>query len=393
MATIVPIARHSMRRLRRKPMFALATLLTLALGIGASVMVFSIADAVLLRPLPYDHPEQLVDLSHELSLSGVSRVDQSDATYLHYRHTNHVFSDVGAYRMTSADLGRELGAGRGEAIAPEHLAAARLSASTFGVLRVHPLRGRAFRDDEDDRSAPPVAIIGQHLWERRFGGAKDVIGRRIEIDGVPHEIVGIMPSSFDFPNDRTELWLPIGIDPLRTKSAAFDYRSVARLRPGVSLAVAAADLQRLLPTAPEEFPGRLTANAISQTKMRAVVRPLRDVVVGDVGKVLWVIVGAVGFVLLIACTNVANLFLVRIDARQRELAVRRALGASQSTLAAEVVSEGVLLALLGGAIGLTVAALGIAMLRTLDTTIDIPRLGEVGVDGTVAWIAAVASRP
>jgi predicted permease len=386
MPAAYPIVRHTVRRLVRTPAFTIATLLTLSLGIGASVMVFSVVDGVLLRPLPYDRPAQLVDLSHELSLAGISRIDQSDATYLHYRHTNHVFSDVGAYRVTTADVGGEAGLGNGGS--SEHVAAARVTASTFKALRVQPLRGRAFRDSEDDPSAPPVAVIGQQLWERTFGGAPTIIGRRVEIDGVPHEIVGIMPARFDFPTTHVELWLPIGIDPLRTKSAAFDYRAVARLRPSVSLAVAAADLQRALPTAPEEFPGRLTSQAIAQMKMHAIVRSLRDVVVGDIGRVLWVIVGAVGFVLLIACANVANLFLVRIDGRQRELAVRRALGASRATLAVELMSEGVVLTVIGGALGLSLASFGIATLRALDTSINIPRLAEVGINGTVAVIAA-----
>jgi len=384
--TVSPIVRHTVRRLLRTPAFAVTTLATLALGIGASVMVFSVVEGVLLRPLPYNRSAQLVDLSHELSLTGVSRVDQSDATYLHYRHTNRVFSEIGAYRVTTADVGTGPGFGRDGP--SEHVAAARMTASIFRTLRVQPLRGRAFGDNEDDPSAPRVAVIGQRLWERTFGGAPSVIGRRIEIDGVPHEIVGIMPARFDFPNTRVEVWLPIGIDPLRTKSAAFDYRAVARLRPGVSLASATADLQRVLPTAPEEFPGRLTSQAITLMKMRAVVRPLRDVVVGDIGRVLWVIVGAVGFVLLIACANVANLFLVRIDGRQRELAVRRALGASRATLAVELMSEGVLLTALGGVVGVSLAALGIATLRALDASINIPRLAEVGIDGTVAAIAA-----
>jgi predicted permease len=385
MITAYPIVRHTVRRLARTPAFTIATLLTLSLGIGASVMVFSVVDRVLLRPLPYDRPTQLVDLSHELALAGITHIDQSDATYLHYRHTNRVFSDIGAYRVTTADVGDEPGLGRGPS---EHVAAARMTASTFNTLHVQPLRGRAFRDAEDDPSAPRVAIISQQLWTRKFGAAATIVGRRIDIDGVAHEIVGIMPARFDFPNSRIELWLPIGIDPLRTKSAAFDYHAVGRLRPGISLAAAATDLQRVLPTAPEEFPGRLTSQAITQMKMHAIVRPLRDVVVGDIGRVLWVIVGAVGFVLLISCANVANLFLVRIDGRQRELAVRRALGATRTTLAVELMSESVALAVLGGALGLSLASAGIVALRSLDAAINIPRLAEVGIDGTVAAIAA-----
>jgi len=386
MTTAYPIVRHTVRRLARTPAFTIATLLTLSLGIGASVMVFSVVEGVLLRPLPYDRPTQLVDLSHELSISGITRIDQSDATYLHYRHTNRVFSDIGAYRVTTADVGDEPGQ-RGGALS-EHVAAARMTASMFNTLHVQPLRGRAFHDAEDDPSSPPVVVIGQQLWTRRFGAAATIIGRRIDIDGVAHEIVGVMPARFDFPNTQIELWLPIGIDPLRTKSAAFDYHAVGRLRPGISLATATADLQRVLPTAPEEFPGRLTSQAITQMKMHAVVRPLRDVVVGDIGRVLWVIVGAVGFVLLIACANVANLFLVRIDGRQRELAVRRALGATRTTLAVELMSESTALTVLGGALGVSFASAGIVALRSLDAAINIPRFAEVGIDGTVAAIAA-----
>jgi putative ABC transport system permease protein len=387
MASVNSVVRHAARRLRRSPAFAVATLLTLSLGVGASVLVFSVVDGVLLRPLPYDHPEQLVDLSHSISLSSVSRIDQSDATYLHYRHTSRVLSDVGAYRQTTAALGADVGAAA-DIASPEHLAAARVSASIFPTLRIQPIRGRAFRDDEDDPAAPPVAIISERLWRRKYGAAPSVIGRRVEIDGVAHEIVGVMPSRFDFPTSRVDLWVPIGIDPSRTKSAAFDYHAVARLRPGVTLAAATADLQRVLPTAPEEFPGRLTSASIVQTKMRAVVRPLRDAIVGDVGRVLWVILGAVGFVLLIACANVANLFLVRIDGRQRELAVRRALGASRAALTLEVISEAIVLALLGGALGMVLAAVGMAAVRATQSTIDIPRVAEIGIDGTVAAIAA-----
>jgi putative ABC transport system permease protein len=388
MTTLAPVVRHTFRRLVRTPAFAVATLLTLSLGIGASVLVFSVVDAVLLRPLPFDSPTQLVDLAHEISLTGISRVDQSDATYLHYRHASRVFSELGAYRATTAELGSEVGAGVNNAAYPEHIAAARVTASIFRTLRFQPFRGRAFNDAEDVPSSPPVAIIGQQLWERKYGGAPTIIGRRVEIDGVPHEIVGIMPARFDFPSSHTEIWLPIHIDPLRTKSAAFDYHAIARLRPGVSVTAAAAELQRLLPTAPEEYPGRLTAKGIAQTKMRAIVRPLRDVVVGDIGKVLWVILGTVGFVLLIACANVANLFLVRIDGRQREFAVRRALGAGRGALAIELMSEGVALTIVGGLLGVGLAWLGIATLRSLDTSIDVPRLAEVGIDGTVAGIAA-----
>jgi len=378
---------QAVRRLRRAPAFSAAAALTLALGLGATTAVFSVVNAVLLRPLPYPHPDRLVDLSHTLALTGVSRVDQSDATYLYYRRANRVFADVAVYRVTGVNLGRLSGATTGGDTRSERLSAGRVSASTFGVLGAAALHGRTFRESEDRPDAPPVVLIAQRLWERKYGAEPGIVGRQLEIDGVPREVVGIMPAGFDLPAARTDVWVPIGIDPANTASAAFDYRGVARLRDGVSLEAAAADLQRLLPRVPEAFPGRLTTAAIEQIRMRAVVRPLRDVVVVDVGRVLWVVLGAVACVLLIACANVMNLFLVRAEGRQHELAVRRALGAGRGALVREHVVEGAALAAVGAALGLGLAAAGVRVLRSLEGTIDIPRLSEVRVDGTVLAVA------
>ncbi len=372
--------RRAARRLLRAPTFSLATVLALTLGIGATTTVFSLVNGVLLRPLPYARPEQLVDLSHTLELSGVTAVDQSDASYLHYRAANRVFAGVGAYQAIAASLGGIDPAGA------ERVTAARVSAGVFRVLGVGAAQGRVFAESEDLPGEPPVALIGERLWKRRYGADRAIVGRRIEIDGVAHEVIGILPAAFHFPAASMELWLPIGIDPGRTESATFAYRAVARLRDGVTPAHAAADLQRLLLRLPEAYPGRLTGPAIELTHMRAVVRPLRDVVVGDVGRVLWVVLGAVGCVLLIACANVANLFLVRAEARHHDLAVARALGAGPRAVVAEFLSEGLVLAALGGALGLAVAAAGGGVLRSLEDDIALPRLAEVGVDGAVLAI-------
>jgi predicted permease len=374
------------RRLRRAPAFSLAAVLTLALGIGATTAVFSLVKGVLLQPLPYDEADRLVDLSHTLAISGITRVEQSDATYLHYRRANRVFSGVGVYRATSVNLGALAGAGG--AGVPQRVTVARVSAGTFGLLRVAPWRGRVFTENEDLLGATPVVLIGQRLWERDYGADPLIVGRRVEVDGVAREIVGVMPERFRFPDATVDLWLPIGIDPANTASAAFDYRGIARLRDGVSLAAATADLQRLLPEVPVAFPGRLTAEGIRVTQMRAAVRPLRDVVVGDVGRVLWVILGAVAFVLLVACANVANLFLVRAEERQHELAVRRALGAGNTAVVMEFLSEAVVLAAVGGVLGLALAGSGVGLLRSLEAGIDVPRLDEVGIDAMVLAAAA-----
>jgi predicted permease len=381
--------RQAVRRLLRAPAFTVATVLTLMLGIGATTAVFSLVNGVLIRPLPHPEGNRLVDLSHTLVVSGILRVDQSDATYLHYRRANSTFTDVGAYRATAANVGPLSGSSSSDpTMQAERVSAAQVSAGLFGVLRAQALRGRLFTDRDDDPAAPPVVLLAQTFWERKYGADPGVLGRRLEIDGVVREIVGIMPASFRFPASRTDLWVPIGVDPANTRSAAFDYRGVARLRNGVSIAAATADLQRLLPQVPVAFPGRLTVAAIAQTQMRAVVRPLRDVVVGDVGRVLWVAIAAVGFVLLIACANVANLFLVRAEARQHELTVRRALGAGRGAMLAEFLSEGLILAGLGGLLGVALAVAGVRVLRSLEGGIGIPRLQEIGVDARVLAVAA-----
>ncbi|MFI5229759.1 MAG: ABC transporter permease [Gemmatimonadales bacterium] len=386
MPSVLMLLRHAGRRLRRSPVFAAAAVITLALGIGATTAVYSLIDAVLLRPLPYPDPAQLVDLTHSVALSGMTIIDQSDATFLYYRQASHAFTDVAAYRETPLQIGALSGA-RGDADRPERVNGARVSASTFGVLAVRPLRGRAIADRDDHPDAPPVAVIGERLWQRKYGGDSSIVGKRLDVDGVAREVIGVMPESFRFPSTTTDVWIPTAFDPARTASAAFEYRGLARLRPGVTIDAARADLQRLLPHVPEAFPGRLTVDGIKGIDMRAVVRPLRDVVVGDVARVLWVVFGAVAVVLLIACANVANLFLVRAEGRQHELAVKRALGAGRAAIGAELLSEAVIVAAVGGALGIGAAAVGVRALRTLGDGINIPRLAEVGVDGATLAVA------
>jgi predicted permease len=376
--------RHAIRRLLRAPGFTAAAVLTLTLGIGATTAVFTVVDAILLRPLPYPEPDRLVDLSHTLTVSGISRVDQSDATFLYYARANRTFTAIGAYRVTGVNVGRLNGSSDTRS---ERVDAGLVSASMFRVLRASPLLGRTFRDAEDEPNAAPVVLLGQRFWERQFGADGAVLGRQLAIDGIAREVVGIMPATFDLPGARTQVWLPIGIDPAHTATAAFDYRGIGRLRPGVTLDAAAADLQRLLPEVPQAFPGRLTAKSIEQIHMQADVRPLRDVVVGDVGRVLWIVLGAVGCVLLVACANVMNLFLVRAEGRQHELAVRRALGAGRATLAAEHVAEGAVLATVGGVLAVGLAAIGVRLLASLDGSINLPRVAELRVDGVVLAVA------
>ncbi|MGQ0648640.1 MAG: ABC transporter permease [Gemmatimonadaceae bacterium] len=378
---------HAVRRLLRAKAFSAAAVLTLALGIGATTAIYSLVNSVLLQSLPWAASERLVDLSHALTVSGVSQVDQSDAGHLFYRRYNRVFTDVGAYRATAVNLGTLSDQVAGDEVQAERVAAARISAAVPAILRVAPLSGRAFVEVEDHPHASPVALIGEHLWDRKYARDPAIIGRRIDIDGVSREIVGIMPAGFAFPSSTTGVWLPIGIDSTHTESATFGLKGIARLRDGVTAEQATTDLTRLLAELPEAFPGRLTAAAIEQTNMRAVARSLREVVVGDVGQTLWVVFGAVAFVLLIACAHVANLFLVRAEGRQQELAIRRALGAGRGAITAELVVEGGLLSAVGGGLGILLAFVGIRYARTLQGQVSIPRLDELAIDGAVLAVA------
>ena len=382
--------RQTWRRLVRAPGFTLSASITLMLGIGGTTAVFTVVNGVLLRPLPYARSDRLVDLSHTLAVPGILHVDQSDATYLVYRAGNRVFTDVGAYEATSANLlpWTATGAGSGEA---ERAPAALMTAGVFRVLEVGPRFGRELSDADVQPGAAPVALIGASLWERKFGGDPSVIGRQMMVDGVERTIVGVMPASFHFPEAATAIWLPLVIDPAHTASAAFDFRGIARLRDGVTLDAARADLQRLLPTVPVVYPGRLTVDAARATHMQAVVRPLRDVVVGDVGRVLWVVLGAAVVLLAIACANVANLFLARAEGRQRELAVRRALGAGRLSVLGEFLSEAGLIAAIGAALGIGCALAAVRVLAAAGAASSVPRLGDVRVDVLVVVVAVVAA--
>ena len=389
MIGVPQLFRHAARRLYRARGFTVAAALTLMLGVGATTAVFGVVNGVLLRPLPYPRSDRLVDLSHSLAVSGAMQVDQSDATFLYYRQANHVFQDVAAYRSVGVNLSGDPSSGA--TTTAERVSAARVSASLFGTLRVSPLRGRTFRQDEDRPDAPPVVVIGERLWQREFGGDASIVGRRVNVDGTLRQVVGVMPARFHWPSSSTELWLPIGIDPVRTASAAFDYRGVARLRDGVTIESARADLQRLLPQVPVAYPGRLTVAAIAVTKMRAVVRPLRAVVVGDVGRILWIVLGAASCLLLIACANVTNLFLVRLEGRQHELAVRRALGAGRLVVAGELLAEGTIVAAIGGALGIALAAAAMRILPALHVAMGVPRLDEVSMDARVLVVAGAVT--
>ncbi len=374
--------RHAWRRLRRAPAFTVTTFVVLALGLGATTAIFSIVYGILLRPLPYPNADRLMVVSHSLVVPGVDHVDESDATFMLYQAHNTVFDGIGAYHETDLNLGVANGAGQ-----PERVSAAGVSASLLPTLGVAPAAGRAFSTDEDRVGGPKVVILADQLWRRKFGGDRALVGQNVLIDGTLRQVVGIMPASFHYPNTRTEIWFPLQLDPAHSAPGNFNYVAVARLKPNVTPAAATAELTRILPRLLEEYPSDIPPAMFEKVHLRPVLTPLRDVMTKDVRGLLWILFGAVGLLLVIACANVADLFLVRAEGRQRELAVRNALGARRSTLLAQHMSEAIVLAALATVAGLLLAASGIGLLASLPSGIDVPRLSEVSLNGVVLLFA------
>jgi putative ABC transport system permease protein len=369
--------RLTVRHVSCSPGFAITAFLTLAVGFGAATTIFSIVYAALLRPLPYPRPDRLVAISHTLQVRGSLEVEQTDASILLYRRHNRAFAEFGGYQAGAVAISSPRADGA------ERVAAARVTAGVLDALRVSPVRGRVFTSPDDQPGAPPVVIVAERLWARRFGGDPDLLHRRIIVDGQPREVVGILSDVVRFPETDTEVWLPLVLDPARTDSASFDYKALARLRDGASIEQAETDLQGLLLRLPVEFPGRLTRAAIDQTHMRVAVRPLASIVVGGVARLLWVMFGASAFVLLAACVNVACLFLVRGEARRRTFAIQRLLGAPAGVVLLEFLSEIGLVTCMGALSGLAIAAGAARAIRSLAPVIDIPRLTEVRIDSII----------
>ena len=376
--------RLTVRRLRRSPGFAFTAFLTLAVGFGAATTTFSIVYTVLLRPLPYPQPERLVAISHTLQVRGPLEVDQTDASILLYRRDSRAFAQFGGYQMGAAAISTR---GAEEA---ERVAAGRVTTGVLDALRVIPLSGRLFTSPDDEPGAPPVVILAERLWKRRFGSDSDLLHRQIIVDGRAREVVGILPDGVRFPGTDSELWLPLVLNAAKTDSASFDYKAVARLRDGASIEQAETDLQALLLRLPVEFPGRLTRAAIDQTHMRVAVRPLASVEVGGVSRLLWVIFGASVFVLLASCMNVACLFLVRGEARRRTFVIQGLLGAPAGAVLLEFLCEIGLVTGLGALSGLGIAVGAARAIRSLAPAIDIPRLTEVRIDGVVVTATGFA---
>ena len=368
MNSLLQELRFGIRMLLKSPSFIAVAVLTLALGIGANTAIFSVVNAVLLRALPYADPDRLVTFVRE------GHTGNTPANFLDWKRDNHVFANIGAAEAWSPNL---TGIDK-----PEQIAALHVTSDIFHVLGVKPILGRTFTADEDRLGNDHEVVLSYGFWERHFGGSKDVIGRTIEFNAEPYTIIGIMPAGFRFAPfwaTRAEVWGPLPLNP--NDRVVNSKRLFARLKPGVTLEQARAEMANITARLEKEFPG---------TNRDVIVKPLKEQVVGDVRPALLVLLGAVGFVLLIACTNIAHMMLARATAREREIAVRTALGASRARILRQIFTESALLALVGGIVGVLIANWGLRGLLAWAPD-EITQFGSITLDSRVLTFALAIS--
>ena len=367
-------ARQVVRRLLRAPMFTLITLITLAAGVGANIAVFSVVQGVLLKPLPYPHPEELVGVWHTAAGLNIDRINMSPSNYFIYREQSRVFEDIGLYQGDSVSI-----TGKGS---PEHVTALDVTDGLLPVLGIAPMLGRGFNKADVTPKGPDTVILDYGYWQRHFGGDRHVLGQSITVDGKPRQIIGIMPRNFHFLDwDEPALFLPLQFDRNKMTLGQFSYTGIARLKPGVTLKAANADVARMIPIVWNSFPPPpgFSLDLFHKARFGPEVRPLRQDVIGDVSQLLWVLMGSIGVVLLIACANVANLLLVRAEGRHQELAVCSALGATRWRIAREFLLESVMLGIAGSVLGLGLAWGALRLLVAIAPQ-GLPRLHDIAID-------------
>jgi predicted permease len=378
--------RYGVRVLRRNPTFAAVALLTLALGIGANTAMFAVLNGVLLEPLPYPDAGELVAVWNRApgapglaDVSGGLRL--SPSMHLTYAEGNRTFEHVGIWSPRPAAV-----SGVSE---PEQVRSIGVSDGTLQALRVPPQLGRWFSAGDQNPGGTPTVMLGHGYWQRRFGGDPNILGRLVTVEAVPHEIIGVMPRGFRVVDTDADIFVPLRLDRSRLVRSGFLFLSVARLKPGMTIAEANADLALLLPTWLNGWPGGST-QFYESMRLTPDIRPLKEEVVGGVRRILWVVMGTIGIVLLIACANVTNLLLVRAEGRQQEVAVRAALGAGSWRLARELLLESVLLALIGGLLGIGVAHAALRLLVSFGP-VGLPRLDDISLDARTLAFALVVS--
>ncbi len=384
MSELIRNARHATRRLVRTPLFTLATLLTLALGIGANTAIFSVVNGVLLRPLPFPEPDRLVGLWQKAPGVNIDDLNASIADYVAYREHSQTLADVAIWTRTSATVtGNEL---------PERVDGLLATFRLLPMLGVQPALGRPFAERDDADGSPEVVMLGYGYWQRRFGGDPAVVGRRLTIDGATREVIGVLPRSFWFMDAAHDVVMPLRFDRAKVHLAGYNFNAVGRLKPGVTIRQIDDDVARMIALEMTLFPppDGFSVKQLDEARLGPNVRPLVDDLVGDIGRSLWVIMATLGVVLLIACANVANLVLVRTESRTQELAVRAAIGAGPGRLAREMLVESLLLGLAAGLVGV-VLAIGAVKLVLAMEAIRLPRGSTVSVDVTSLAFALALS--
>jgi predicted permease len=370
--------RHSIRMLRRNPAFSVTAILALALGIGATTAIFSVVNAVLIKPLPYPEPEAVVRVGHS-ALFGTTRTGNfpfSAQWLATYEENNQTFKELGIWMPGVAAV-----TGLGH---PEQVNSLRVTQGTLPALGMQPALGRWFTRADDQPGARETVILGSGYWQRRFGGDREVVGRVVTIDSRPREIIGVMPARFSF-QVPTDLILPLQLN-LVQPPPDFGYAALARLKPGVTLAQANGDVARMLPIFKERYAG----TRMDALQLLPAVRPLKEDFVGNIGGLLWVLFGSIGIVLLIACANVANLLLVRAEGRGQEFAVRTALGAGWRAIARALIVESVTLSLAGALVGIGLAYGALQALLAYGLQ-NLPRQNEITIDLPVLAFAVATS--
>jgi predicted permease len=368
----------------RSPGFSAIAVVTLALGIGANTAIFSVIEGVLLKPLPYPHPQELIGVWHKATGIDIPDLNMAQFLYFTYRDQNHTLTDIGMWDTGSVSV-----TGLAE---PEQVDALQVTDATLPLLGVPPALGRWFSRQDDSPGSPETVILMYGYWQSRFGGDRSVIGRRIMMDGRPREIVGVMPERFRFLDFKPSLITPFQFDRSKVFLGSFSYQALARLKPGVTVAQASADVARMIPIALRSFPAfpGFSRSMFEDAHIAPNLHPLKQDVTGSIGGTLWLLMGTIGMVLLIACANVANLLLVRADGRQQELAIRAALGANWKAIARELILESLTLGLCGGLAGLGLAYGGLRLLLRIGP-VNLPRLAEISIDGWVLLFTLAVS--
>ncbi len=338
--------RQTIRRLFRSPGFTLTTVLTLSVGIGATIAIFSVVNGILLKPLPFPDSDRLIALVHQAPGVGATELAASPAFYLTYREHNTTFESVALWFDNTASV-----TGAGD---PEEVRRLMGTHELLSTLGVQPMLGRTFSEADGEQGGAPTVILSYGYWQSRFGGAENAVGQTLVVDGAPSEIVGVLPPDFRFTQQPIDIVTPALINGAFAFVPSTGERGIARLKEGVTVEQASADVARMIPIYLDSFPiiPGLTREAVDAMQLGPNLRSLKDDIVGDLDDVLWVLMGTISLLLLIACANVANLQLVRTEIRGHELAIRAALGAARGRIARSLLVESLLLGLTGGIVGL-----------------------------------------